>query len=215
MKSLGSLPFDFLQPEWKGHNLYILKVTKTNKQLGYLLVAEEGVIVSATWVGKHLTSIWCLFCLFIRPRHLITDLTLKAVACPLSSRQCADPQLGLQVSTTKAMKSCYDHQWFHASCTFTPLSSEQLTWIARGFSLSIVCKKKMILGKKREAKRFRDNCRATGIRTLPRWVWAETLWQWRLKSACVVWMNLYSATKCTPDAGIKTENFPYGPRKAE
>lgn len=58
MKSLGFLPFDFLQPEWKGHSLYLLKVT--NKQLGYLLVAEEGVTVSAAWVGKLLTSIWRL-----------------------------------------------------------------------------------------------------------------------------------------------------------
>ena len=109
MKSLGSLPFDFLRPERKGHSLYILRVTKTNKQLGYLLVAEEGVIVSAVWVGKLLTSIWCLSCLFIRPGHLITELALKAVACPLRSRRYADPQLGAQVSVT-AMKSCYDHQ---------------------------------------------------------------------------------------------------------
>lgn len=56
MKSLGFLPFDFLQPEWKGHSLYLLKMTKTNKQLGYLLVAEEGVIVSAVRVGKLLTA---------------------------------------------------------------------------------------------------------------------------------------------------------------
>lgn len=52
VQSLGSLPFHFLQPEWKGHSLSVLKVTKTNKQLGYLLVAEEGVIVSALWVGN-------------------------------------------------------------------------------------------------------------------------------------------------------------------
>lgn len=109
MKSLGSLPFSFLQPEWKGHSPYILKVTKTNKQLGYLLGAE-GVIVSAMWVGKLLTSIWCLLCLFICPSLLITELALEAVACPRSSGQCADPQLGPQVSATKAMKSCCDHQ---------------------------------------------------------------------------------------------------------
>lgn len=91
VKSLGSLPFDFLRPEWKGHSLYVLKVTKTNKQLGYLLVAEEGVIVSAMWVGKLLTFVWCLFCLFIRPRHLRAELALKAGVCPLRSRQCVDP----------------------------------------------------------------------------------------------------------------------------
>lgn len=215
VKSLGSLPFSFLQPEWKGHSLYILKANKTNKQLGYLLGAEEGVIVSAMWVGKLLTSIWCLLCLFICPSHLITELALKAVACPWSSRRCADPQVGLQVSATKAMKSCCDHQWLYASCTRTPLSSGQVISTARGLSLSIVCKKKMILGKTIEAKRLRDSCRTTEIGTVPRRVWAEALWQWRLKSAFVVWMNLSSATKCAPDAGIKTETFPYGPRKAE
>ena len=152
VKSLGSLPFDFLWPEWKGHSLYILKVTKTNKQLGYFLVAGEGVIVSTVWVGKLLTSIWCLFCLFICLRHLVTELALKAVACPPSSRQRVDPQLGVQVSATRAMKSCYEHQWLHASCAFTLLPSEQVTSTARGLSLSIVCKKKMILGKQERPK---------------------------------------------------------------
>lgn len=83
VKSLGSLPFDFLRPEWKGHSLYILKVTKTNKQLGYLLVAE-GVIESAMWVGNSLL-LSGVSCLFICPGHLITELPLKAVARSLRS----------------------------------------------------------------------------------------------------------------------------------
>lgn len=54
--SLGSLPLDFLPPEWEGRSLYVLKATKTNKQLGCLWVAE-GVIVSAVWVEKLLISV--------------------------------------------------------------------------------------------------------------------------------------------------------------
>lgn len=107
VKSLGFLPFDFLQPEWKGHSLYLLKVT--NKQLGYLLVAEEGVTVSAAWVGKLLTSIWRLLWLFLRPGHSITELALKAVLVPGA-----------------AGSVCWVRRWGHEITLWAPGTSCQL-----------------------------------------------------------------------------------------
>lgn len=101
----GITAINFLRPECRGRGLYVLKVTKSNKHLGHLLVAEEGAIVSAPRVGKLLISIWWLFCPFIRPRCNRAGLAVDAVALP---RAAADPRPGAQVSVAMALKSRCD-----------------------------------------------------------------------------------------------------------
>lgn len=109
VKSLGSLPLDFLRPVCKGHGLSTVEVTARSKELGPILVAE-GVSVSTVSVGNSLFLLIYGFLPFIQSRHPVPGVAVKAM---LKESPCL----------------------------------QNLTWIARGFSLSVICKGKIALGR--------------------------------------------------------------------
>lgn len=125
VKSLGFLPFDFLRPEWKGHSLYLLKVTKTSGrrrrchciccvggETPYFYLASPLTIPSSQTLDNRACS--------------------KSCACPRSGRRCV---LGAQVRPRNHALSTRD--FVPAPLLPLFLSSERVTLLAGGFSLSV------------------------------------------------------------------------------